>query len=179
MIYVLLTDGFEELEAIAPVDLLRRAGGQVVTVGIGGKTVTGAHGILVECDMTEQDAVLDEPLRMLVLPGGPGVSRLDRSAFVDRAIRFAFDRGLFVGAICAAPSLLGKRGFLRGLRATSYPSYLDDSPGVCKMNKPVVRDGTVVTAAGPGVSVDFALALIEMLYGRDKAVSISRSIQIP
>lgn len=176
MVYVLLTDGFEEMEAVAPVDLLRRAGAKVVTVGIGGKTVTGSHGIPVVCDVTEESAALDSSLRMLVLPGGPGTEKLRQSAFADRAIRFAFERGLLIGAICAAPSLLGRRGLLRGLRATSYPSYLDDSPGVIAVNEPVVRDGNIITARGPGAATDFALCLVDALFGADKAQSVGKVI---
>ena len=176
VVYVLLTDGFEEMEAVAPIDLLRRAGAKVVTVGIGAKTVTGSHGVPLVCDITDENAALDSGLRMLVLPGGPGAQALHKSAFADRAIRFAFERGLFIGAICAAPSLLGRRGLLRGLRATSYPSYLDDAPGVIAVNAPVVRDGSIITARGPGASSDFALCLVEALFGPAKAESVGKAI---
>ena len=114
MIYVFLANGFEECEALAPVDILRRGGLDVKTVGVGGKTVSGSHGIPVVCDITEDEAVTDG-LEAIVLPGGmPGTLNLEKSNSVQRFIDFAVQNGLIIGAICAAPSILGHKGLLRG-----------------------------------------------------------------
>ena len=118
MIYVFLASGFEEVEALSPVDLLRRAGKDVKLVGVTGKSVTGAHGITVECDLTAGEIVLGNELEMIVLPGGmPGTLNLEKSEVVQTAVDFCYDRGIFIGAICAAPSILGHKGLLAGREA--------------------------------------------------------------
>ena len=114
MVYVFLAKGFEELEALAPVDVLRRAGVQVKTVGVTGKRVSGSHGISVNCDITIDEAVFDE-LDGIILPGGlPGTTNLEADETVNKFIDFAADNGKVIGAICAAPMILGHKGLLRG-----------------------------------------------------------------
>lgn len=135
MVYVFLADGFEEVEALTPVDLLRRAGAEVRTVGVGSKNITGAHGITVACNMSEDEAAesikeAPEALEMTVLPGGmPGTLNLGKSGTVSHFLDAAAECGAFIGAICAAPSVLGAKGLLRGRRAVCYPGFEDKLTG--------------------------------------------------
>ncbi len=168
MIYVFLANGFEECEALAPVDILRRGGLDVKTVGVGGKTVSGSHGIPVVCDITEDEAVTDG-LEAIVLPGGmPGTLNLEKSNSVQRFIDFAVQNGLIIGAICAAPSILGHKGLLRGKKATCFPGFEKDLVGAEFSDVAVIRDGNVITAFGAGAAFDFGFELLSAITG-DKA----------
>jgi 4-methyl-5(b-hydroxyethyl)-thiazole monophosphate biosynthesis len=168
MVYLFLANGFEEIEALAPLDLLRRAGVQVTTVGIGGDTVIGAHGIAVQADMPEA-MYRDARPEMLILPGGmPGAKNLDESRTVESALRAAVANGAYLAAICAAPMVLGKRGYLAGKRAICFPGFEEYLQGAELADARVVTDGRVITAAGMGVAVEFGLALVAALKG-DKA----------
>lgn len=168
MVYVFLADGFEECEALAPVDILRRGGLDVKTVGVGGKTVSGSHGIPVVCDITEDEAVTD-CLEAIVLPGGmPGTLNLEKSNSVQRFIDFAVQNGLIIGAICAAPSILGHKGLLRGKKATCFPGFEKDLVGAEFSDVAVIRDGNVITAFGAGAAFDFGFELLSAITG-DKA----------
>lgn len=179
MIYVMLANGFEEIEALTPVDILRRAERDVLTVGIGGKTVRGAHGITVAADLGEAE-VRDKHLEALILPGGmPGTLNLEHSDMVQRLVDTAVERGLLIGAICAAPTILGHRGLLRGRRATCFPGCEQELAGAILAEEPVVKDGQFLTARGPGVSVEFGLALAKELAGEARAEQIRRSMQCP
>lgn len=170
MIYVFLADGFEELEALAPVDILRRGGLNVKTVGVGGRTVCGAHKIPVVCDITEQDAVTDG-LDGIILPGGmPGTLNLEKSGCVQSFIDFAAENGLYIGAICAAPSILGHKGLLNGKKATCFPGFEKDLDGAEFSDTSVVTDGKITTAYGAGAAFDFGFRLLSELTG-DKAKS--------
>ena len=178
MIYLFLANGFEEVEALAPLDLLRRAGLQVTTVGIGGDRIVGAHGIAVQADVPDilyRDAKPD----MIILPGGmPGSTNLDQSRTVDAALRAANACGAYLAAICAAPMVLGKRGYLEGKRAICFPGFEDTLQGatVDRAGARVVTDGRVITAAGMGVAVEFGLALVAALKGADEAEALRRAI---
>ncbi len=166
MIYVFLANGFEEMEAIAPIDLLRRAEKQVVTVGVGGKTITGAHGITVETDITTAQMVLGGELEMIVLPGGmPGTLNLEKSEAVQAAVDFCMDREIYIGAICAAPSILGHKGLLAGREAIAYPGFETQMPGAVISASSVCQSGNIITAKGAGVAVDFGLKLVELAAG--------------
>ncbi len=177
MIAVFLADGFEEIEALATVDILRRADLPVVTVGVATATPTGAHGMTIHADMEEEKLTL-EALEAVILPGGmPGTLHLEQSVTVQRALRYAYDNALPMGAICAAPSILGHAGYLRGLRATCYPGFEDALDGAILSADAVVTDGLFTTAAGAGVAVDFALELVARLVSTEKAIEIKRSIQ--
>lgn len=168
MIYVFLANGFEECEALAPVDILRRGGLDVKTVGVGGKTVSGSHGIPVVCDITEDEAVTDG-LEAIVLPGGmPGTLNLEKSNSVQRFIDFAVQNGLIIGAICAAPSILGHKGLLRGKKATCFPGFEKDLIGAEFSDVSTVRDGNIITAFGAGAAFDFGFELLAAITG-DKA----------
>ncbi len=170
MIYVFLANGFEEMEALAPIDLLRRAEKNVVTVGIGGKVITGAHGIPVTADITTAEMVLGGELEMIVLPGGmPGTLNLEKSEAVQAAVDFCMDRDICIGAICAAPSILGHKGLLEGREAIAYPGFETQMPGAILSEQSVCQSGNIVTAKGAGVAVDFALKLVEIAAGASEA----------
>ncbi len=177
MVYIFLADGFEEIEALTPADFLRRAGVEVALAGVTGDTVTGAHGIKVVCDVTAEAAaeVICSPAgaEMIVLPGGmPGADNLDASDAVSRSIAAMKDSGGFIGAICAAPFVLGKRGILDGRMATCYPGFEGRLTGAEVYDCDVIRDGEIITGRGPGAAMEFALELIEALKGEDTAEKI-------
>lgn len=177
MIYLFLAEGFEEIEALAVVDILRRAQLAVQTVGVGGRQITGSHNITVLADTTEDEINPDET-ETVILPGGmPGTANLEKSAVVKRAVQAAMQKENTVGAICAAPSILGKMGYLAGRAYTCYPGYEQGIEGADYTGKSVVTDGNMITAKGAGRAVDFALALVAKLAGEKKADEIRRSIQ--
>jgi 4-methyl-5(b-hydroxyethyl)-thiazole monophosphate biosynthesis len=166
-VLVPLAQGCEELEAVTVIDLLRRAGIDVVTAGLDGRPVTASRGVTLVPD-TELDAVMDQAFDMVVLPGGlPGADHLDRDPRIHQLLNRTREQGGFTAAICAAPKVLARAGLLDGKRATAYPGVLDnmDLPRVEVDLVPVIHDDRVVTSRGPGTAMDFALALIEMLAG--------------
>lgn len=170
MIYVYLANGFEEIEALTPVDLLRRAGKKVITVGVGDNIIVGSHGIPVVADITAQEARLSDELEMIVLPGGmPGTLNLERSEYVQAAIDFCVNRNITIGAICAAPSILGHKGILRGRTAVCYEGFETQLEGAEIGKDSVAEDGNIITARGAGAAVKFALKLV------GKAVSPAES----
>lgn len=179
MIYMFLAAGFEETEALCPLDLLRRAGLEVSTVGIGGKSVTGAHGITVEADMTDTAyiALRDDKPDMIILPGGmPGTLNLDASDAVAYAIRTATESNAYLAAICAAPLILGRRGLLKGRRATCYPGFEDELVGALEIGGRVIRDGKIITAVGMGAAAEFGFELISVLKDPETAGKIREAI---
>ena len=170
MIYVYLADGFEETEAITPIDLLRRAGKKVITVGVGDNIVVGSHGIPVVVDTIVQEAPLIDELEMIILPGGmPGTLNLEKSEYVQKAIDFCMEKNITIGAICAAPSILGHKGLLKGKKAVCYEGFESQLEGAEIGMGAIAVDGNIVTARGAGVAIQFGLALVE------KAVSKSES----
>lgn len=176
MIYVFLANGCEEVEALTPVDILRRAERDVRTVGVGGKTVTGSHGIPIVCDLTE-DEVIPGEMEMVVLPGGmPGTLNLEKSEIVRSVIQYAAETGKWVAAICAAPSILGHMGLLKGRSATCYPGF-EDQLDAKVSEGPVCVDGKFVTARGMGVSVEFGLKLVELLTDTARSRKLAASLQ--
>ena len=177
MIYVFLADGFEETEAIAPIDMLRRAKKTVVTVGVTGKIVTGSHGISVTADITQDEMQFNEELEMIVLPGGmPGTLNEEASEQVQAAITYCAGQGRYLTAICAAPSILGHRGLLQGKHAVCYPGFESDLTGAIVGTDGVVQDGNYITARGAGVAVEFGLALVAALCGTEKSEAIRQAI---
>jgi 4-methyl-5(b-hydroxyethyl)-thiazole monophosphate biosynthesis len=176
MIYVLLADGFEETEALEPVDIMRRAGLKVQTVGIAGKTVTGSHGITVVADI-EIDDVKPEDTEVLVLPGGPGHEKLDASNDVHYLINNAHSNGKYIAAICAAPSIIGKKGLLSEKSATCFPGYEDMLYGAKITGEKAVVDGKFITARGAGAAAEFGFAIVSELCGSKTAEELRRSMQ--
>lgn len=174
MVYVLLAEGFEEIEALAPVDILRRGGVEVRTVGITGKTVCGSHGIPVIADILPDEVAND--MEMLVFPGGlPGSDHLHASAESDRLIAMAKKKGAHIAAICAAPYLLGLRGLLEGKCATCYPDdkFRSRLLGASVSDERVVTDGLITTGAGMGAAQEFGLRLLALLRGEEAARKIA------
>lgn len=177
MIYVFLADGFEEIEALTPVDILRRAELSVKTVGVGGKTVTGSHGITVTADIEEKDVTTDD-MEMMVLPGGmPGTLNLEKSPIVTACAKYCAQNGVYLGAICAAPSILGHLGLLKGREAICFPGFENELLGATLSTDAVAVDGHIITAKGMGVSVQFALTLAALAAGEEKAQKIHDAIQ--
>lgn len=177
MVYLFLANGFEEIEALCPLDLLRRAGVEVTTVGINGaETVMGAHGICVHADLPDT-MYRDSAPEMIILPGGmPGAKNLDESRIVDTALRVAVASNAYLAAICAAPMVLGHRGYLNGKKATCFPDFEQELTGATLSENRVVRDGNVITAAGMGVALEFGLELVAALKGRDTAEELRRAV---
>ncbi len=178
MIYVFLADGFEETEAIAPIDMLRRAGCDVVTVGIKNDGVKSSHGVPVLCDMTDMQVEFDERLEMIILPGGmPGTLNIEGNPVVQSAIDYCVEHNIPIGAICAAPSILGKKGLLNGKEAICFPGFEKFLTGAKLSDKKVVTDGIFTTAAGAGVAVDFGLELVRVLKGKNESEAVRAAIQ--
>ncbi len=178
MVYVLLGTGFEETEAIAPIDLLRRAGIDVLTVGINGKLVYGSHGIGVEADITLEQMDLTN-LEMIVLPGGlGGVRSINSCPPALEAVRFAYENGKFVAAICAGPTILAQLGITDGLEAVCYPGCEGEMGSAKMVTAPCVRSGQVITGTSAGCAVPFGLELVAALKGQDEADRIKKQIVI-
>lgn len=177
MIYVFLADGFEEIEALAPVDILRRVGVEVKTVGVTGKVVVGSHKIPVTADIGIDEAQ-KENLDAIVLPGGiPGTPNLENSSEVQSFIDYCADNGKYICAICAAPSILGHKGLLKDRKATAFPSFQSELDSAEISDKYVVCDGNFITARGAGVSLKFGALIASKFVGEEKAMSILASMQ--
>lgn len=180
MITVFLANGFEEVEAIATIDLLRRAELDVKTAAVGiGTIVTGSHGMQVIADMPADKVDLTKQ-DMIVLPGGmPGTLNLEKSPYVQRAIAYCAQEGKYIAAICAAPSILGHKGLLKEKKATCFPGFEQELFGAEVTGQSVQVDGTIITAKGMGVTIDFALQLVELMEGPQVAKKLRMSIQMP
>lgn len=180
MVYIFLAEGFEETEAVAPIDILRRAGLEVRTAGISGLTVTGSHGIPIVCDCAAGDIRPEESLQAVVLPGGmPGARNLENSGKVGEFIDYAHQNGKLICAICAAPFILGHRGLLKGKKAVCFPGFEKELEGALIQNTAVCTDGNIITAAGMGSAVVFALEIVRCILGDRKAAAIGESLQCP
>ena len=183
MVYMLLADGFEEVEAFAPLDFLRRCGVSVETVSLSAITVTGAHKICVHSDCffpSLCDAVDFSKCEMLILPGGmPGTKNLDEHPEMTAILREVYDNGGVLAAICAAPMVLGKRGYLRGKNAICYPGFEAFLEGATLSDKPVTVDGRIITARSAGVAWEFGYRLAEALVGRESAEAARKALFLP
>lgn len=179
MIYMFLAEGFEEIEALCPLDLLRRAGVGVTTVGIGGRTVTGSHGISVTADLPERKFRPDD-MTGVILPGGmPGTTHLGESETVLSALRKAAAEDKLVCAICAAPSVPGRLGLLRGRRAVCFPGFEGTLDGAIHTSARVEHDGNFITAVGMGAATEFGLAIVSAVCGREAAEKLRASVLAP
>lgn len=178
MVYVFLANGFEEIEALTPVDFLRRCELEVTTVGIGGEYITGSHGITVKADIADSALNVYENAAAVVLPGGmPGTLNLEKSETVQSFIDYAAGEDRLICAICAAPSVLGHKGLLRGKKATCFPGFEDQLKGAEFTGSAVERDGNIITSKGAGCAMDFAHAIGTALAGEYKADSVRASMQ--
>lgn len=177
MVYILLAPGFEEAEALVPVDLLRRAGIETALVSITGEPVPGSHNVTVTADIALEDVDLSKA-DMVVLPGGgPGYKNLGKEPRVEELVRSAAEKGLWVAAICAAPTLLGKWGLLTGKDAVCYPGMEEGLTGAqARMDRGFVVDGKIITGRAAGSAFDFGLALIEALAGKAEADKVRHGI---
>ena len=179
MFYCFLADGFEETEALAPVDILRRAGIPVATVGVGGGVIRGSHDIYVKADMTADEFEPDVDISGVILPGGmPGVKNLYADETVRSAVSFCADRGLYVCAICAAPSIPGRMGLLRGKNAACFPGFEGDLEGAAVSSDKVVTDGRFITAKGAGCALEFGFEIVAQFESPEKAKQIAASMQV-
>lgn len=179
MVYVLLAEGFELVEAMAPVDILRRAKVEVKTVGVTGKVVTASNGVPVTADL-ELSGATPASLDCLVLPGGlPGTLNLEKSPEVQALLDACVEGGKLVGAICAAPSILAHKRLLNGREATAFPSFQKDlEEGGSRLSQRFVcKDGQFITARGMGVSTQFGLKLAQALTSKETAEEIQAGIQ--
>ena len=177
MVYMLLGTGFEETEAIAPLDLMRRANIEVMTVGINGKTVYGSHNIGIAADITVGEMDLTQ-MDMIVLPGGlGGVASVRACAPAMAALRFAWENGKFVAAICAGPTVLADLGITNGKNITCYPGCETGCIGANYIpGAASIRDGNLITGTSAGCAIPFGLALIEALKGKDAANTVAQQI---
>ena len=176
MVYFFIAEGFEEIEALCPLDILRRAKIDVKTVGVGGKAITGAHGITVMTDMTDSEFSDDSPT-LVFLPGGmPGTLNLMANDTVINTVKTAFDKNAYIAAICAAPMILGELGILSGKEAICYPGFEDKLRGAVISDKRVVVDGKIITAAGMGAALDMGIALVSLLRDKKTASDLRRAI---
>lgn len=183
MVYMFLAEGFEEVEALCPLDLLRRAGVNIVTIGVGGKVIRGSHGIEVVADVTNTEAeklLENDHIDMVILPGGmPGTLNLQSDATVNKFIDTAVKTDAYLAAICAAPLILGELGLLKGKKATCYPGFEDKLIGadIAPEGVTVVTDGKFITGKGMGVALEFGLALVGALVSYEKAEELRSAVQ--
>lgn len=179
MIYIFLANGFEETEALVPADILRRAQIPTALVGIGNDVITGSHSISVLCDMTDSETVLDGSVDAVFLPGGmPGTVNLEKNETVQKAIDFAAKNNKLICAICAAPSILGHKGLLKGKNAVCFPGFEQELDGAIISNDYVCLDSNIITAKGMGSAAEFALRIVEYFKGPKEAAKIRASLQI-
>ena len=177
MVYLFLANGFETIEALAVVDMLRRAKIDVKTVGVTGKIVISSHNIDVTADI-EIDEFDVKDADAVVLPGGmPGTLNLEADKTVQGAIDYCVENKKYTCAICAAPSILGHKGLLKGKEAICFPGFENDLTGAILSDKYVVTDGLIITARGAGVAVDFGLEIVKALKGEETAENVRKTIQ--
>lgn len=181
MILEFLADGFEEIEALCPLDLLRRAGVDIKTVSLrDDKKACGSHGITVESDITAAEAksfYAESDIDMIILPGGmPGAKNLDESEIVDFFVRKAADAGKYIASICAAPLVPGKRGLLSGKHATCYPGFEENLIGAVVTGGRVEVDGNMITGCGMGAAEEFGLTLVRLMKGEAVSEKIRAAV---
>lgn len=169
MLYIFLANGFEEIEALATVDIIRRANIEINTVGVGGEYITGAHNITVKADKTLSEVQWSDEIDGIILPGGiPGTPNLEASEKVIELLLKAYNNNKLVAAICAAPSILGHVGILQNKAATCYPGFESELNGAKTTNAPCVNEGNVITGKGAGTAFDFAFAIVDYILKDNK-----------
>lgn len=176
MVYVFLADGFEEIEALTPVDIMRRADIEVKTVALDSLLVRGAHGIEVRADITIEQLDMNK-CTMLVLPGGKGHINLKNSIDVIEKVKYAYNNGIYIAAICASPSIIGELGMLVNKRGTCFPGYEKQCKGMIKSDKKAVTDGKIITACGAGASNEFGYEIVKALVNEKKANEVLTTMQ--
>lgn len=177
MVYVFFADGFEEIEGLTVVDVLRRADIRTHMIGINGKTVTGGHGITVMMDQIINEITSLSDALMLVLPGGmPGTKHLMESDSLKNLLVAARDLDIYIAAICAAPTVLSHHGLIKGRKVTCYPGFEKDMTDFVHLDEDVVQDGTLITGKGAGVAMDFALKCVEVIKGHKVSETLGRTL---
>ena len=176
MIYVLLVEGFEEIEALTPIDILRRCGAEVLTVGVMGEYVTGSHNITVKSDILIDDVLYDQ-MSCLIIPGGPGYTNIEASSKAMEIIAYAKENNILTCAICAAPSIIGKLGYLDGKKATCFPGFEKELKGAVISDEKAVFDGNFITGKGAGAASEFGFLIAEKTVGKEKSEEIKKSMQ--
>lgn len=177
MIYVLLADGFEEIEALTPIDILKRCGAQVITAGVSQKSlITGAHDIKVEADILIDD-IKKEAMECLIVPGGAGYVNIEKSEKALDLIKFAAENNILLCAICAAPSILGRLGILDNRKAVCFPSYEKELKGALIVSDKAIADKNIITGKGAGAAAEFGFLIAEHLFGKNKAAEIKATMQ--
>lgn len=177
-VYIFLADGFEEVEGLTVVDLLRRAGIEISMVSVTGvKVITGSHNIKIAADQLFEETDFSDA-KMLILPGGmPGTKHLGEHAKLIELLKEFNKKGIYIAAICAAPSVIGVNNILHGLRVTSYPGYEDKLLGATYTGNKVEKDSNIITSKGLGTAIDFSLFIVETLLNKETADKIAASIQ--
>lgn len=179
MVYVFLANGCEEIEALAPVDMLRRGGVEVTTVGVTGKTIVGSHNISVNTDISLEEVKLSD-IEAVVLPGGmPGTLNLENDEKVQEVIKYAYDKKLLICAICAAPSILGHNGYLKGKKATCFPGFEESLEGAEYTGEIVTACDNFITGKGCGAGICFGLEILKALKGEETMKKVYDSLQCP
>lgn len=179
MVYIFLANGFEEIEALSVVDILRRAEIEILTVGVGSKTIVGAHNIHVICDTVDSEVTTYKgDAEAIVLPGGmPGTINLEKSEKVCEFLEYMYENDKLICAICAAPSILGHKGMLKDKKAVCFPGFEKELYGAVNTDKFVEEDGNIITAKGMGSAVKFGIAIGIRFVGKDKMQKIEESLQ--
>lgn len=176
MIYLFLAEGFEEIEALAVVDIIRRAELSLKTVGVNSKEIIGSHGITVTADITTSEITTDD-MEMAILPGGmPGTLNLEKDIIVKTCINYCVQNDKYIGAICAAPSILGHMGILKDKNAVCFPGFEGELIDAKVSSERVCVDGKIITARAAGVSIEFALKIVELIVGENMAKKIKLAI---
>lgn len=178
MLYMFFADGFEEVEAVATLDVIRRAGIEIRSVGIGSEIIKGSHNMRFICDKTDSEISVDSSLEGIILPGGmPGTTNLMCNGTVNEFIDYCYDNNLLVCAICAAPMILGKKGLLDGKEAICFPGFEDELIGAEISDKYVCRDGNIITAKGMGSAINFGLEIVAALTNTSTAENLKATLQ--
>ena len=170
-------NGTEEIEAVTSIDILRRANIEVITVGIGTNMPRGAHGIRIETDTVSDKADINMPFDMIILPGGmPGTTNIENDAYAEKFIERAYKEGKYIAAICAAPSIIGKKGYLENKNAVCFPGFEKYLKNAKISDESVVFDGKFITAENAYCANIFALKCVEALCGKDFAAKLEKSV---
>lgn len=178
MLYMFFAEGFEEVEAIAALDVIRRAGIDIMSVGVGSETITGSHNISVICDTTADKIIFDDSVYGIILPGGmPGTTNLMNNHVVDKFIDLCYENNKLICAICAAPMILGRKGLLEGREAVCFPGFEDELKGAVLSSEYVCNSDKIITAKGMGSAVNFGLEIVAEITDRNTAEKLKSTLQ--
>lgn len=180
MLYMFIAPGFEEVEAIATADVIRRSGADITLVGIGSKTIKGSHSFVITCDAEESEITYTEDCEGIILPGGmPGTLNLEKNKTVNRFLEKCFNDNKLIASICAAPSIPGHLNMLKGKKAVCFPGFEKDLYGAEITSDYVVKDGNFITAKGMGSAIEFGTEIVSYLYDKENANKLHSTLQCP